>query len=113
MMCKTLKPYWRCGCLRFAMLHVLSKTSHAPSDAEVSIVASLLMNSRLMLLCTCAGPTGKVLLLPEDPNAVIIMVATGTGKPGHLSKYLEAHILENLRGASLWMCTSVLTPGQG
>jgi len=25
------------------------------------------------------GPTGKVLLLPEDPNAVIIMVATGTG----------------------------------
>jgi len=25
------------------------------------------------------GPTGKVLLLPEDPNAVIICVATGTG----------------------------------
>ena len=29
--------------------------------------------------CVPAGPTGKVLLLPEDPNAVIIMVATGTG----------------------------------
>ncbi len=26
-----------------------------------------------------AGPTGKVLLLPEDPNAVVICVATGTG----------------------------------
>jgi hypothetical protein len=26
-----------------------------------------------------AGPTGKVLLMPEDPNAVFIMVATGTG----------------------------------
>ena len=26
-----------------------------------------------------AGPTGKVLLLPEDLNAVVIMVATGTG----------------------------------
>lgn len=25
------------------------------------------------------GPTGKVLLMPEDPNAVFIMVATGTG----------------------------------
>jgi ferredoxin--NADP+ reductase len=25
------------------------------------------------------GPTGKVLLLPDDPNSVIIMVATGTG----------------------------------
>lgn len=26
-----------------------------------------------------AGPTGQVLLVPEDPNAVCIMVATGTG----------------------------------
>lgn len=26
-----------------------------------------------------AGPTGKVLLLPEDPNTPVIMVATGTG----------------------------------
>lgn len=26
-----------------------------------------------------AGPTGKILLMPEDPNAVFIMVATGTG----------------------------------
>ncbi len=26
-----------------------------------------------------AGPTGKVLLMPEDENAVFIMVATGTG----------------------------------
>ena len=25
------------------------------------------------------GPTGKVLLLPEDPNTVVICVATGTG----------------------------------
>lgn len=30
------------------------------------------------LLCV-TGPTGKVLLMPEDPNAVYIMVATGTG----------------------------------
>lgn len=29
--------------------------------------------------CVFSGPTGKVLLLPEDPNAVVIMVATGTG----------------------------------
>lgn len=28
---------------------------------------------------TMTGPTGKVLLMPEDPNAVYIMVATGTG----------------------------------
>ena len=29
-------------------------------------------------LC-CTGPTGKILLMPEDPNAVLICVATGTG----------------------------------
>jgi ferredoxin--NADP+ reductase len=28
---------------------------------------------------TMTGPTGKILLMPEDPNAVFIMVATGTG----------------------------------
>ncbi len=27
----------------------------------------------------CTGPTGKILLMPEDPNSVFIMVATGTG----------------------------------
>lgn len=31
------------------------------------------------LLCCPAGPTGKILLMPEDNNAVFIMVATGTG----------------------------------
>jgi ferredoxin--NADP+ reductase len=30
-------------------------------------------------MCRRAGPTGKILLMPEDPNAVFIMVATGTG----------------------------------
>ena len=25
------------------------------------------------------GPTGKILLMPEDPNSVLICVATGTG----------------------------------
>ncbi len=41
---------------------------------------------RRTLLCSLmdshdshAGPTGKILLMPEDPNAVFIMVATGTG----------------------------------
>ena len=87
------------------MLHVLSKTSQASSDAEISVLSSMLMNSRPMLLCTCAGPTGKVLLLPEDPNAVIIMVATGTGKPGHVFQPWEAHILTHHRGANLYMCS--------
>ena len=35
----------------------------------------LLLNLSFLL----TGPTGKILLMPEDPNAVFIMVATGTG----------------------------------
>lgn len=31
------------------------------------------------LLTTPAGPTGKVLLMPPEENAVLICVATGTG----------------------------------
>ena len=42
-----------------------------------------------------------MLLLPEDPNAVIIMVATGTGEPGHISKKWEAQSLAILKGALL------------
>ncbi len=41
-----------------------------------------------------AGPTGKVLLLPEDPNAVIIMVATGTG--AGLSAWSNMHSVAQL-----------------
>lgn len=37
-----------------------------------------------------AGPTGKVLLLPQEPNAVHIMVATGTGNP--LAQCVMHHI---------------------
>ena len=36
-------------------------------------------SSCIIVRSTCAGPTGKILLMPEDPNSVFIMVATGTG----------------------------------
>lgn len=45
-----------------------------------TILIVILPSSKYPILCDCgAGPTGKVLLMPEDPNAVYIMVATGTG----------------------------------
>lgn len=33
----------------------------------------------MLLVAPAAGPTGKILLMPEDPNSVLICVATGTG----------------------------------
>jgi len=41
------------------------------------------------------GPTGKVLLMPEDPNAVYIMVATGTGIAPYRS-FWRRQFLENV-----------------
>lgn len=37
------------------------------------------MLTLLLVLLLPLGPTGKILLMPEDPNSVLICVATGTG----------------------------------
>ena len=42
-----------------------------------------------------AGPTGKVLLLPQDSNAVHIMVATGTGIAPYRA-YLRRMFMEDV-----------------
>lgn len=47
--------------------------------AKKGICSNFLCDAAPGTEITMTGPTGKVLLLPEDPNAVIIMVATGTG----------------------------------
>ena len=43
------------------------------------------------------GPTGKILLLPSDPNAVHIMVATGTGIAPYRA-YLRRMFMEDVPG---------------
>ena len=43
----------------------------------------------------CAGPTGKVLLLPPEKNAVHIMVATGTGIAPYRA-YLRRMFMEDV-----------------
>eukprot|EP00887_Chlorella_sp_A99_P001025 scaffold14.g1025.t1 len=47
--------------------------------AKKGICSNFLCDAKPGTKVTMTGPTGKVLLLPEDPNAVIICVATGTG----------------------------------
>lgn len=44
-----------------------------------------------------AGPTGKILLLPEDPNAVLILVATGTGIAPYRA-FWRRFFLEDIEG---------------
>lgn len=47
--------------------------------AKKGICSNFLCDAKPGQEITMTGPTGKVLLLPEDPNAVMICVATGTG----------------------------------
>jgi ferredoxin--NADP+ reductase len=51
----------------------------AEDPAKKGICSNFLCDAKPGQEVTMTGPTGKVLLLPEDPNAVHICVATGTG----------------------------------
>ncbi|CAK0785705.1 hypothetical protein CVIRNUC_008916 [Coccomyxa viridis] len=53
--------------------------TNAYDPAKKGICSNYLCDAKPGTEINMTGPTGKVLLLPEDPNAVIIMVATGTG----------------------------------
>lgn len=48
-------------------------------DSKKGLCSNFLCDAKAGDEVTMTGPTGKVLLLPQEPNAVHIMVATGTG----------------------------------
>jgi ferredoxin--NADP+ reductase len=47
--------------------------------AKKGICSNFLCDAAPGTEITMTGPTGKILLMPEDPNSVLICVATGTG----------------------------------
>ena len=51
----------------------------AEDPAKKGICSNFLCDAKPGDEIEMTGPTGKILLMPEDPNAVLIMVATGTG----------------------------------
>ena len=59
-----------------------------------------------------AGPTGKILLLPEDPNAVLIMVATGTGIAPYRAFWRRFFMedIENYKFTGALSCDTPRTP---
>lgn len=47
--------------------------------AKKGICSNFLCDAKPGQAITMTGPTGKILLMPKDPNAVLVCVATGTG----------------------------------
>ena len=47
--------------------------------AKKGICSNFLCDAKPGTEILMTGPTGKILLMPDDPNAAVIMVATGTG----------------------------------
>eukprot|EP01025_Chloroclados_australasicus_P022224 TRINITY_DN2300_c0_g1_i5.p1 TRINITY_DN2300_c0_g1~~TRINITY_DN2300_c0_g1_i5.p1 ORF type:complete len:351 (+),score=40.93 TRINITY_DN2300_c0_g1_i5:109-1161(+) len=64
-------------CVRRAVYWDLELKAEDP--AKKGICSNFLCDAKPGDEITMTGPTGKILLMPEDPNAVIICVATGTG----------------------------------
>lgn len=64
-------------CVRRATFWDNEKNAEDP--AKKGLCSNFLCDAKPGDEVTMTGPTGKVLLMPEDPNAVLIMVATGTG----------------------------------
>ncbi|KAL3155179.1 hypothetical protein ABBQ32_013119 [Trebouxia sp. C0010 RCD-2024] len=64
-------------CVRRATFWDSEKNAEDPE--KKGICSNFLCDAKAGDEIKMTGPTGKVLLMPEDPNAVYIMVATGTG----------------------------------
>ena len=62
-----------------------------------------------------AGPVGKTMLLPKDPNADVIMIATGTGIAPFRSflhrLFMENTVARHMFGGTAWLVLGVPTSG--
>ncbi len=64
-------------CVRRALYYDPETGKEDP--AKKGICSNFLCDAKPGQEIVMTGPTGKILLMPEDPNAVLICVATGTG----------------------------------
>jgi len=87
----------------------------AVDPAKKGVCSNFLCDAEPGTVVKVAGPVGKTMLLPEDPNTDVIMVATGTGIAPFRAfmhrLFVEETVRRHMFGGRAWLVLGVPTTG--
>lgn len=87
----------------------------AIDPSKKGVCSNFLCDAAPDTIVKVAGPVGKTMLLPEDPDADVIMVATGTGIAPFRSfmhrLFVEETVARHMFGGRAWLVLGVPTTG--
>ena len=86
-----------------------------PDPAKKGVCSNFLCDAEPNTQISVAGPVGKTMLLPEDPNTDIIMIATGTGIAPFRAflhrLFMENTVKRHMFTGTAWLVLGVPTTG--
>lgn len=100
-------------CVRRAEFY--SPISGLPDPSKKGVCSNMLCDATPGMEIDVAGPVGKTMLLPSDPNNDVIMVATGTGIApfrGFMHRlFMEETVARHMFGGTAWLILGVPVTG--
>lgn len=86
-----------------------------PDPSKKGVCSNMLCDAAPGTEISVAGPVGKTMLLPKDPNADVIMIATGTGIApfrGFMHRlFMEETVARHMFGGTAWLVLGVPVTG--
>ena len=86
-----------------------------PDPSKKGVCSNYLCDASPGTMVSVAGPVGKTMLLPSDPNVDVIMVATGTGIAPFRAflhrMFVEETVRKHLFNGCAWLVLGVPTTG--